>query len=381
MHIILITNTLSSIFLFRMRLISKLIERGDHISVLIPHYESSNNSADILKNMGVSVYFYRSSRTGVNPFVEVLTVISIFNVLQKIKPDVVFSFFPKPIVFGTIGAKLARVKRIVSMFEGLGYCFTIRKNSGSIKKSILKFIQLILYKLFLRFSDIVLFLNKDDANELLVKHRIKVKSFDVVGGIGVNLEQYSYNSLVSHNEPLVFTMVSRLLIDKGIREYVAAAKIVKEKYPATVIQVVGGIDDNLGGITPQELEKWKLDKSVNFTGPVSDISKELIKTSVFVLPSYREGVPRSTQEALAIGLPVITTDVPGCRETVINNLNGFLIPPWDSNELAKKMIFFIENPYIICQMGKQSRLLAEEKFNEEVFCNKLINILSISDVN
>ncbi|HGW3728765.1 TPA: glycosyltransferase family 4 protein [Citrobacter freundii] len=375
MKITLVTNTVSSIFLFRLRLITKLLKKQHQVSVLIPAVESTNILVESLNKIGVLVYFYDSSRTSINPFTELLSVISLYKIIKKINPDVVFSFFPKPIVFGSMAAKLAGVKRIVSMFEGLGFCFTKRPEKDGVKKNILRLIQLLLYKVSLRFSDSVLFLNVDDANELIEKHAIKVKHYEVVGGIGVNLKDYTIKKIMLKDGPLVFTMVSRLLIDKGIREYVSAAKIVKKKYPDTVFQIIGGIDDNLGGISNQEFDKWKTDNDVVFTGAISNVVDRLKNSDVFVLPSYREGVPRSTQEALAIGLPVITTNVPGCKETVINDVNGFLVPPWDSMALAEKMIEFIENKNLLIEMGVQSRLLAENRFDEEVFCDRLIKIL------
>ncbi|WP_032939572.1 glycosyltransferase family 4 protein [Citrobacter youngae] len=375
MKITLVTNTVSSIFYFRLRLISRLLQDHHQISILIPETESMNPLIVDLKKLGVLVLFYNASRTGINPFTEFLTIISLYKVIKKISPDVVFSFFPKPIIFGSIAAKLAGVKRIVSMFEGLGFCFTKRPEKDGVKKVILRVVQLSLYKMFLRLSDSVLFLNIDDANELIKKHNIKVRHHQVVGGIGVNLETYRLKDLTYKNGPLTFTMVSRLLIDKGIREYVSAAEIVKREYPDTIFQVIGGMDDNLGGISYPEFEKWKSDNNVVFTGVISNVIDILKSSDVFVLPSYREGVPRSSQEALAVGLPIITTDVPGCKETVVDGVNGFLVPPWDSESLSKKMIELIENKKLLIEMGKQSRLLAENRFDEESFCDRVINIL------
>lgn len=374
MKILLISNTVSSIILFRKKLIERLVNCKHHVYVLIP-YNEKNNSKD-LEALNITIQYYKSSRTNINPFKEIFSIFSLYTKIKKIAPDTVFSFFPKPVIFGTLAAYFSGVRKRVAMLEGLGYCFTQRPEPDPISKKILKLLQVFLYRISLPKAHTVLFLNKDDANEIIKLHNIPLKSYEIIGGIGVNPNDYVYSE-ASSSEPIIFTMVSRLLIDKGIREFISAAKIVHRHHPSAIFKIIGGIDENLGGISKSEFEKWKKENIVQFTGVIKNIKDELIKTSVFVLPSYREGVPKSTQEAMHIGRPIITTDVPGCRETVINNINGFLIPPWDANVLAEKMLFFIDNKESIILMGKESRKIAEKKFNEDIFCDKLVKILTL----
>lgn len=382
MKIAMVSNTLSSIFLFRLPLIVKLKEKKHQVIILIPKQELSGIEVERISQLDLTVLFYHASRTSVNPLREMTTLFSLYSVIKRERPDVVFSFFPKPIIFGSLAAKLAGIKRIVAMFEGLGYCFTKRKMNDSFKKTMLKNIQVALYKLSLRYNDVVLFLNKDDACELVEGNKVKIINYRVVGGIGVDLNKYQYKEDKENGtNGLTFTMVSRLLIDKGIQEFISAAKAVKQHHPETTFQIVGGIDDNLGGISEQELKELKVNNIVTFIGKSDDVKTILENSDVFVLPSYREGVPRSTQEALAVGLPVITTDVPGCRETVINGVNGFLVPPWDVDELTSKILHLIDNPDVLTKMGLQSRLLAEEKFNENDFCDTVESILTNSNEN
>ncbi|BEI12342.1 glycosyltransferase family 4 protein [Edwardsiella ictaluri] len=370
MKILLITNTASSVFNFRLRLIEQLINSGHSVCLLVPSQDKSKE-LDFTR-LGVNAFFYDLNRTTINPFNSFVTILSLVKKIKEISPDVVFSFFPKPVIFGTLAASCAGIKRNYSMLEGLGYCFTRRKERPSVKKLLLKYFQVALYKISLPHSNCVMFLNEDDRDEIIYKNKIKVKHHHVLGGIGVDLNRYEFSS---PPDGIVFTMISRLLIDKGVREYVQAASYVKNIYPNVRFDFIGGLDDNLGGVKKEDLAEWVKKGDVNFKGVSNNIPDVLKNTSVFVLPSYREGVPRSTQEAMAIGRPIITTNVPGCKETVINGVNGFLIPPWDGQTLAEKMIYFIENKSEIERMGKESRIIAERKFDEDVFCDNLIKIL------
>lgn len=370
MNILLITNTAASIFNFRLRLIERLIHDGHIVYLLLPKTDASRISE--LNQLGIHVVFYELNRSSVNPFQAVVTICSMIKKIKEINPDITFSFFSKSVIFGTLAAHYAGVKCNYSMLEGLGYCFTRRLEPDSLKKKILRRSQVLLYKLALPHSRCVIFLNDDDRREIIIDNNVRVKCTYVIGGIGVDLNKFSYQPLPRE---IRFTMVSRLLIDKGVREYIKAANYVREIYSNVKFDFVGGIDDNLGGVSKTELKSWIDEGHVNFRGVSNNIHEVLTETSVFVLPSYREGVPRSTQEAMAIGRPIITTNVPGCKETVIDGVNGFLVPPWNAQALAEKMIYFIENQSEIERMGKESRILAERKFDEDVFCDKLIKIL------
>ncbi|HCN9867164.1 TPA: glycosyltransferase family 4 protein, partial [Escherichia coli] len=194
------------------------------------------------------------------------------------------------------------------------------------------------------------------------------------GGIGVNLNEFSYHPPICGE--IHFGMVARLLREKGVCEFVEAAKIIKKKYPMVRFSIAGDFDDNPGGIDAAQIVNWKAEGYVEFLGPCSYIKEYLSDISVFVLPSYREGVPKSTQEAMAIGRAIITTEVPGCRETVIDGYNGYLVPPWDTQKLALVMETFIHERELIVTMGLNSRRFALSKFNESESANSLVNIIT-----
>ncbi|WP_314420621.1 glycosyltransferase family 4 protein [Pseudescherichia vulneris] len=371
MKILLIGNQASTIILFRKKLIEQLVSKGVSVHVLTMDYDKDKFRQ--ISQFGAMPEQYHFSRSGMNPLSDIVNTITLSKKIRDINPDIVFSFFPKPVIFGTLAAKLAGVKRIYSLLEGLGFCYTAHLKKDSFKKQILKKVQTFLYKLTLPRANKVLFLNRDDYHDLIVQNQITLSDAEVIGGIGVGLNEYAYS--LPETTSLHFGMVSRLLVEKGVREFVQAAKIVKKKYPTVRFSIAGAIDDNPGGITREQLNIWKSEGHVDFLGQISDVKSYLTDLSVFVLPSYREGIPRSTQEAMAIGRAVITTDVPGCRETVQHGLNGFMIPPWNAEALAEAMMAFITDPQQVTLMGKESRRMAEEKFDENVATEKLINIL------
>lgn len=371
MKILLIGNQASTILLFRKKLIEKLISRGVSVHTLTMDYNVEKFQQ--ISQLGAIPDQYVFSRSGMNPLSDLSNTFALSKKIRAINPDVVFCFFPKPVIFGTLAARLAGVKNVYNLLEGLGFCYTAHQKKDSYKKRILKGIQTFLYKVTLPRAKKVLFLNPDDFQDLIVKNKIGISDPEVIGGIGVDLDDYAYS--LPDTTSLHFGMVSRLLVEKGVREFVQAAKIVKTKFPHVKFSIAGAIDDNPGGITREQLDIWKKEGDVEFLGQISNVKSYLTDLSVFVLPSYREGIPRSTQEAMSIGRAIITTDVPGCRETVKHSVNGFMVPPWNVEALADAMIAFINNPELIVSMGVESRRIAENIFDENEATDKLINIL------
>lgn len=371
MKILLIGNQASTIILFRKKLIEKLVSRGVHVHTLTMDHDTPKFNQ--ITELGAVPEQYHFSRSGMNPLSDLKNTVALSKKIKKINPDVVFCFFPKPVIFGTFASKIAGIRNIYNLLEGLGFCYTAHLKKDSFKKRVLRAIQTYLYRMTLPYAKKVLFLNRDDYNDLIIQNKISLSDSEVIGGIGVDLNDYAYN--VPDTKTIHFGMVSRLLVEKGVREFVQAAKIVKARYPAVKFSIAGAIDDNPGGITREQLSIWKEDGDVEFLGQLSDVKNYLNELSVFVLPSYREGIPRSTQEAMSIGRAIITTDVPGCRETIDHGINGLMVPPWNVEALADAMISFIDNPQQIIAMGRESRRIAEEKFDEDDATDRLINIL------
>ncbi|ENX10979.1 glycosyltransferase family 4 protein [Acinetobacter variabilis] len=373
--IVIIGTVASSFYGFRSDLIKALVNKGYRVYAFTCDY--TEQDLERIKVLGAIPVTYPLNRGGLNPLPDIISTYQLSRKIKEINPNMVFSYFSKPVIFGTLAAKLAKVPRVVGMLEGLGYTFTDQPEGLSKKIQLIKKIQIFLYKMALPQLDQLIFLNPDDPIDLLQQHAINVKKVEVLGGIGLNLDHYKYST--DFTSDISFIFIARLLAEKGIHDYIKAAKIVKEKYPLVKFTVLGAIDkDALGSLKQEELESLVKNNIIEYPGHVSNVSEWIENSSVFVLPSYyREGVPRSTQEAMAIGRAIITTDVPGCRETVVDGVNGFLVPKWNPEALAEKMIYFIEHPEQIQLMGAESYKIAVEKFDAKKVNQRLINILGL----
>ncbi|MBE3605371.1 glycosyltransferase family 4 protein [Campylobacter sp. RM13119] len=372
MKIFIIGNVASMMINFREEFIKKLVANKHDVYCLVSDYD--DKSRFIISSFGATPLDYTLNAKGLNPVKDIKATYDLVNLFKKHKPDIVFSFFVKPVIFATIAAKIAKIARIVGMIEGLGAAFTLHKNGQTKKAKIIRNIQVFLYKLSLPLLDELIFLNKDDKKDLMDTYNIKTKSISILGGIGVDLNKFTYSK--PPVDSINFIFIARLLAEKGIFEYLEAAKIVKDKHKDAKFYVLGSFDEqNPFGLKKEELKQYLDGGVIIYPGFVNNVNEWIVNSSVFVLPSYREGVPRSTQEAMATGRAVITTDSVGCKETVEEDLNGFLIPLYDSQTLAQKMIYFIQNPEKIVQMGIESRKIAEKKFNITKKNKELINIV------
>lgn len=362
MKIVLVSQNHSpGLLIFRRAFIQYLVNQGHTVYAFALDYSPEAKAAVVA--LGAIPVDYTLSKTGVNPFRDLKDTLALAKKLKAVQPDVVFSFFVKPSIYGTLAAKLAGVPRRIAMLEGLGYIHTPNQSGFSLKKRLLQLVHGCLCTIGYAFADKVLFLNPDDPDDLARKSLVNRRKFQVLGPIGLNLNAYPYKSLTTF-EPIRFIFIARLLAEKGIFEYLEAARLVKKSYPNAEFVVLGGLDpENPAALSSAQLDEVIKENIIIYPGHVSNVSEWIANAHVFVLPSYREGVPRSTQEAMAIGRAVITTDVPGCRETVNDGVNGFLIPPFDSSSLADKMLYLIENPEEIQRMGNESYHIAKECFD------------------
>lgn len=376
MKIIIIGTVASSLYTFRKDLILSLIDRGCKVYAFTS--DSDEKELTKISLLGAIPVFYKLSRGGLNPYEDLSNTISLYKKIKKIQPDIVLSYFIKPVIYGTLAAKLAKIPKKIAMIEGLGFAFTEQPNGYSRKAKIVQRVQVALFKLALPLADKVIFLNPDDPIDLLKSHHIGVKKIEVLGGIGLNLKEYPYQP-ISLESQTRFLFIARLIREKGIFDFVEAAKLVKKIYPNAIFTVLGGIDEHAhGAMTKFQLDELVQSNIIEYPGQVNNVSEWIANSHVFVLPSYyREGVPRSTQEAMAVGRAIITTDVPGCRETVVDGVNGFIVPKWNPQALAEKMIYFIENPEQIQVMGEQSYKIAQEKFDAHKVNERLLKILGV----
>jgi len=331
-----------------------LIRQNFDVLVFAPNYDEK--IAKDIYNLGAKPVHYSLSRAGANIIEELISIVSIAEFMRREKPDILFCFQIKPAIYGSISAIVNRINKVFIMIEGLGYVF-IR---DTWKNKFLRIILSFLLKASLSRAKKVFFLNHDDRDEFIRQSIIKAEKTCILGGIGVDLSEWTY--VEPPTSPVSFIFIGRLLKEKGIIEFLRAAKYIKRKYPTTQFTVLGNLDTNPGCIKKEEIRPYIDEGIIEWLG-FTEVKPWLAKSSVFILPSYREGLPRSTQEAMAMGRAVITTDVPGCRETVIDGVNGFLIKPKNVEALAKAMERFISNPELIKNMGRESRRMAEQKFD------------------
>ncbi|MCO8097215.1 glycosyltransferase family 4 protein [Acinetobacter lwoffii] len=377
--IAIIGSTAYNLYNFRKDFIFACLEQGHQVYAFVSEYD--DQWLDIIKNLGATPISYQLSRGGLNPLSDLYSIFQLINKIKEIQPDIVFSYSTKPIIYATLAAYKTNVPYIYGMIEGLGSPFTIHKHGQSLKTKFIRFVQISLYRLAFPYLDKIIFLNRDDPKDLVHRYNLphKNNAIEVLGPIGLNLQEYAYTKWDTEKN-LSFIFIARLIAEKGIFEYLEAARIVKEKYPDITFKIIGGLDpENPTGLKQAQLDQLIETGIIEYAGFVKDVNQRIRESAVFVLPSYyREGVPRSTQEAMAIGRPVITTDVPGCNETVVDGVTGFLISKWDVNALVKKMIYFIEYPEQVNKMGYQGFLYAKKNFNADHINHRLLQILGMN---
>ena len=376
--IIIVGTTASNLYGFRKDFILSCLAQNYHVYAFVSEYTSE--WLEKIKSLGVTLVTYKLSRGGLNPLADLGSTFQLIKKIKEIQPDIVFSYSTKPVIYATLAAYRTKVPYIYGMIEGLGSPFTIHKHGLSLKAQFIRFVQISLYRLAFPYLDKIIFLNREDPKDLVHRYNLphKRNAIQVLGPIGLNLHDYAYTKW-DDQKKLSFIFIARLIAEKGIFEYLEAAKIVKQKYPDITFKIIGGLDpENPTGLKQAQLDQLIETGIIEYAGFVQDVDQQIRESAVFVLPSYyREGVPRSTQEAMAIGRPVITTDVPGCNQTVVNEVTGFLIPKWDIRALVNKMIYFIEHPEQVNKMGYQGFLYAKKNFNADHINHRLLQILEM----
>jgi len=358
---ILVANSAFTLLNFRRELIDKLKSRFE-VVVLCPSacpLLGSDNVSKDFDNIGVNFIPIEFSRSGVNPFSDLKLLFNLYNIFSNERPTIVLNYTIKPTIYSSIAAGLARVKVVSSNITGLGYVFT---NVG-LKSKLLRLIVLFQYKIALKLNHIVFFQNIDDRNLFHKMKLLQSVNTKVINGSGINLEFYNLQEFSTEKVENSFIFVGRMLKDKGIYELIAAAKKIKQQYPNTTIRLVGGVDDNPNCIPIEIIYQEVSQGTLEFIGATEDVRTYLASSEVFVLPSYREGTPRAVLEAMAMSMPIITTDVPGCRETVDHGKNGFLVSAKNEDSLFEAMEMFILNRQLISDMSKESRKKVTDKYD------------------
>lgn len=340
---------------FRGQLIQDLLVAGQDVVVVAPGLIESAASK-VLREMGARPEQIPMRRAGTSPAGDLVYMLRLWRLMRRERPSYFLGYTIKPVIYGTLAAWLAGVPRRISLVTGLGYAFTAERSGPLV--GLVRF----LYRIALARSHMVIFQNPDDLalfKELGVLKEGRPAM--VVNGSGIDVSKF--RPTPPPVAPLTFLMIARLIGDKGVREYVEAARLVKARHPAARFQLAGWIDDNPGAISARELRQWQSDGTIEFLGRLEDVRPALGGCTVYVLPSYREGTPRTVLEAMAMGRAIITTDVPGCRQTTSDGDNGFLVPAQSITRLAETMLRFVDRPGLALEMGTRSRHVAERKYD------------------
>ena len=356
----------------RLPMLVALVQAGYEVTALAPDMHGS--VVKRLQQHGIFGRAFELSPSGINPLRDMRDTMRLARILRNESPDIVFSNNIKPVVFVTIAAAIAGIRRRFALVGGLGYAFTdIPNRRRTFSRVMTRLIASALYTVAFRLCSVVIFHNRDDLQKLVRLGICPAGVGSVVSGSGVDIKAF-----VPGVRPLspTFIFVGRLLADKGVREYLNAVIETKRTFPTARFILVGDTDDNPSAIDIEEVRHCVGAGALEWMGKVTDVREFLRQSSVFVLPSYREGVPRSTLEAMACGLAVITTDAPGCRETVEPGVNGILVPVGDSKALTEAMIALCQDEARVAQMGNHSRRIAIARFSSIQVNNNILALIN-----
>jgi glycosyltransferase involved in cell wall biosynthesis len=350
---------------YRLPLAQALFSRGDDVVFISP----AGKYHTALEQAGFRWIEFPLDSKGINPFIEVATIMRLMQLYRREQPDLIHHFTVKCVLYGSLAARLAGIKRIVNSITGLGYVFTEQGFGVRVMRLIVN----AFYRIALPGSRVI-FQNPDDLDIFLRDRLIKESDAVVIRGSGVDVTMFTA-SREPGGVPIII-LPSRMLWHKGVREFVDAARLLKEEGVQARFVLVGDSDPlNPASIPNDQLKAWDESGVIEWWGWRDDMKSIFSQTHIVCLPSYyREGVPRALVEALASGRPIVTTDAPGCREVVADGVNGLLVQPCDSVGLAKALRSLIENPALRQKMGLRSREIAEKDFSVEMVIAQTLGV-------
>ncbi len=353
--VLLLGSYAPSLINFRGPLIAAMAERGHEVFAAAPDIDP--DVAAKLVALGATPVPVVLGRTSLNPVATWRSGRQLRALVELIAPDVMIAYTIKPILLGAAAARAARVPFFAAMITGMGYAFLGGLNP---KRLAIRLVAMLMYRRALAASQLVIFQNEDDRSDFRrMRLLATARATLIVNGSGVDLGHFMPEPVPAQTG---FLMIARYLRDKGIREYGAAAARLKAEYPEVRIRLAGWLDEAPDAIGQAELDSI-LAGGIEDLGHLADVRAAIAQASVYVLPSYREGTPRTVLEAMALGRAVITTDAPGCRNTVVDGENGLLVPVGDSDALYRAMRRFVEDPALAARMGEASLRLVREKFD------------------
>ncbi|MDN6291319.1 MAG: glycosyltransferase family 4 protein [Alkalibacterium sp.] len=368
MKIAVLSSHTSSLFWFRMDMMKDFIKKGH--TVIAVGSESETDWKGKFEKNGIEYKQIYVKRNGINPINDMKTYLNLRRFMKKEIPDKVFAYQAKTVVYGSLAARATGITEIYPMIAGLGSIF----RGEGFKNKAIKAIMKLEYRAACKVSKRVFFQNNDDKNEFINNGLIKEEKTTIVNGSGVNLNDFQPEPLPK--EP-VFLFIGRLIKDKGILEYLQACEQIKQEYPKVRCLLVGPYDSNPTALKAEELSYYTDQGIIEYFGEQNDVRQYIKQCSTFILPSYHEGTPKTILESMALGRSIITSDAPGCRETVQDGYNGYLVPVREIDSLVGKMKILIEDVSKRNSMGKRSLNIAREKYDVKIVNQSIMKTMKL----
>jgi glycosyltransferase involved in cell wall biosynthesis len=364
MRIAIVLNTSWNIYNFRMNFVKALQANGHEVHTIAP----VDDYTHFLTEAGCIHHPVRMDSRGANPIKDSALIVELYSIYKKIKPDVVLHYTIKPNVYGTLAASMLKIP-VINNVCGLGTVF--------LKDNLVSAVAIALYKISFRFANKVFFQNSDDLQLFLDKKLVGKDAVDLVPGSGIDLSKFKPMSY-KRNERFTFLLISRLISDKGVYEYIDAIQKLRSNGVDARFQVLGAMDpEHKRGIQKEVIDNWITNGTIEYLGTTDNVREFIAKADCVVLPSYREGTPRTLLEAASSCKPIIATDVPGCNHVVVNNYNGLLCRMKDANDLADKMQSMSKlTDERLQQFGLNGRAKIEAEYDESIVIKKYLAALS-----
>ncbi len=360
-RIVMVTNTSWSMIKFRLGVMKRLVQEGYEVIVIAPRDKHS----DDFQALGCHYIELKMDNKGRNMLNDLRLIYKLQKVYKKLNPDLIFHFTIKPNIYGSLAAKLAG-KKSIAVVTGLGYTFIHDNLTAKIAK--------FLYKHSLKYAQKVWFINIEDKNKFILGELVAEEKMDLLPSEGINLEKFSPIKIKRTDNIFRFILIARLLWDKGVGEYVKAAKVLKSRYKNVEFQLLGFIDaQNPKAISQEQVDFWVDEGYINYLGATDDVRTFIAKADCVVLPSYREGVSMILMESAAMQKPIIATNVPGCRDLVNNNITGYLCKMQDYHDLVEKMDKLLHlKEKDRKKMGIEARKLMKAEYDEKFVIDKYL---------
>lgn len=372
MRILIVASAAPSLVNFRGPLIEALLARGLEVHAAAPGLRDDGKVRSWLEARGVVCHDAPFARTGLNPFHDILALFRLRRLMRRISPGLVLTYTVKPNIWGALAAASLGIPS-VAMVTGLGYAFTDNGRASPLQR-LLRHILRRLYRAATDRNCKVIFQNPDDRDDFIAAGCLRDPSkAGMVNGSGVDIAHYARVPLP---DAPVFLMIGRLLNAKGVREYAEAAAELRQRHPQARCLLAGPFDPGPDGISRRDLDAW-VAAGLEYLGALDDVRPAIAQARVYVLPSYREGTPRSVLEAMAMGRAIVTTDVPGCRETIRHGVEGYMVPPRDGAALADAMSIMLREPARTAQMADAAFARAQEKYDVGSVNREMMNLLGL----